>query len=89
VALDVLIGGVSIFTTAPKIDNDGTDPCHTLVSSDTAVATYLGTTGSFGLINKAAAYFAKGSIITFANTKASTPDGTGYHMQVDALLFGG
>lgn len=85
--LDVLIDAVSIFTAAPTIVNDCTDPCHTLPTVDTAVATLLGSsTGKFGTIDQTKCYFLRNSLVTFTVDKTSW-NGTGAHIQIDGEFY--
>lgn len=83
--LDVTIDTVSIFTTTPKIANDGADTVHTL--KNTAAAD-VGTGGSYGTINAAASSGVARQKLGATVTYSSSPSGqSGLNVQVDLLEF--
>ena len=87
--LDILINGTTIFTTTMIIDNDCTDPFHSLAQIDAPGAgTGPGTNGRYGLINTAANIVVPGDRITYTLTNTSSFVGTHVNIQVP-ILYGG
>lgn len=81
VDLDVTVNGTSIWTTKPKIANDGTNGSHTLKTATAA----LGTGGTHGVVDTTKTSLVPGDKIAAVYTVDTGTAQAGLQIQVDVL----